>query len=273
VLHRPNDGTAGPSTVCPGQHTFADAGGYSVVWWDPGALDLDKKPTFGVRRDDLIVKDVPKHVIADGRATYDRWQLARHDARAAGAVPSLRVQTVREWALADPSQTAVGLEYVPESDSSTYFSQAEVRLESGSSQAEVRLVMIGQTAERPGGIGFGILVHELLAKAPFDATREGLESLAAAEARVLGMKDDEARAAAASPTLPPGSFRGVPILLKDFGAMQVGQPYYMGNRALCDARSEAISWKSKDCFVASAPAQKQNAWTHVLPPGFQLSLE
>ena len=84
---------------------------------------------------------------------------------------------------------------------------------------------------------------------------------------------DEARAAAASPTLPPGPFCGVPILLKDFGAMQVGQPYYMGNRALCDARSEAISWKSKDCFVASAPAQKQNAWTHVLPLGFQLSLE
>jgi len=55
--------------------------------------------------------------------------------------------------------------------------------------------MIGQTAERPGGIGFGILVHELLAKAPFDATREGLETLAAAEARVLGIKDDEARAA------------------------------------------------------------------------------
>jgi ATP-dependent exoDNAse (exonuclease V) beta subunit len=175
VVHRPGDGTAGPSTVCPGQYTFAGAGGYSVVWWDPGALDLDKKPTFGVRRDDLIVKDVPKHIIADGRATYDRWQLARHDARAAGSVPSLRVQTVREWA-ADPSRTEVGVE-------------------SEWSRTHVRLVMIGQTAERPGGIGFGILVHELLAKAPFDVTREGLETLAAAEARVLGIKDDEARAA------------------------------------------------------------------------------
>ena len=47
---------------------------------------------------------------------------------------------------------------------------------------------------------------------------------------------DEARAAAASPTLPAGPFRGVPLLLKDIGAMQVGQPYYMGNRALRDAR-------------------------------------
>ena len=191
VLHRPNDGTAGPSTVCPGQHTFADAGGYSVVWWDPGALDLDKKPTFGVRRDDLIVKDVPKHVIADGRATYDRWQLARHDARAAGAVPSLRVQTVREWAMSDlQSDLQSDRQSDPQSD-------PQSDRQSEWSRTPARLVMIGQTAERPGGIGFGILVHELLAKAPFDATREELESLAAAEARVLGMKDDEARAAAA----------------------------------------------------------------------------
>src|SRR4029077_2948581 len=96
VLLRPNDGVAGPSTMCPGQHTFADAGGFPVVWWDPSVLDLDKKPTLGVRRDDLIVKDVPKHVVADGRAKYDAWQLARHDARAAGVTPALSRHTVRE---------------------------------------------------------------------------------------------------------------------------------------------------------------------------------
>ena len=36
VLQRPNEETAGPSTVAPGAHAFAE-GGYSVVWWDPGA--------------------------------------------------------------------------------------------------------------------------------------------------------------------------------------------------------------------------------------------
>ncbi|MGO9450138.1 MAG: amidase [Candidatus Binataceae bacterium] len=46
---------------------------------------------------------------------------------------------------------------------------------------------------------------------------------------------EEARAAAASSQLPDGPFRGVPFLLKDIGAMQKGQPYYMGNRALRDA--------------------------------------
>src|SRR5215831_16742313 len=46
---------------------------------------------------------------------------------------------------------------------------------------------------------------------------------------------EEARKAAVSPDLPDGPFRGVPFLLKDIGAMQKGQPYYAGNRALRDA--------------------------------------
>jgi len=46
---------------------------------------------------------------------------------------------------------------------------------------------------------------------------------------------EEARAAAVSPDLPDGPFRGVPFLLKDIGPMQKGQLYYMGNRALRDA--------------------------------------
>jgi amidase len=45
---------------------------------------------------------------------------------------------------------------------------------------------------------------------------------------------EEAREAAVSPDLPDGPFRGVPFLLKDLGAMQKGQPYYLGNRALRD---------------------------------------
>jgi amidase len=46
---------------------------------------------------------------------------------------------------------------------------------------------------------------------------------------------EDARAAAVSPDLPDGPFRGGPFLLKDIGAMQKGQPYYMGNRALREA--------------------------------------
>src|SRR4029077_228398 len=103
VLERPNDEAAGLSTVCPGRHDFAD--GYSVVWWDPSALTRGLKPPMGVRRDDLIVKDVPRDLVADGRTRYDTWKLARITARERGSIPSIRVQTVREY-VTDPAPEA-----------------------------------------------------------------------------------------------------------------------------------------------------------------------
>jgi len=175
VLQRPNDEPAGNGTVCPGAHAFEGGpSGYSVVWWDPGALKLDEKPTFGVRREDLIVKDVPRNVIADGRSRYDRWHLARDDAREKGAVPSLAVQTVRDWAAGNVEFGIRNLEFV----------------------TVVGAARSGDDA-RSGGIGFGLLVHGLLAKAPFGVERATLDDLAAVEARVLGLSDEEAAAAAA----------------------------------------------------------------------------
>ena len=97
VLERTNNEPAGPATVCPGQYALGGADGYAVTWWDPGALILGEKPPFGVRREELIVKDVARHVVADGRGRYDRWHLARADARSAGATASTVARTVREW--------------------------------------------------------------------------------------------------------------------------------------------------------------------------------
>jgi ATP-dependent exoDNAse (exonuclease V) beta subunit len=170
VLQRPNDDPAGPTTMCPGRHEFEDAGAYSVVWWDPNALSLGAKAPFGVRREDLIVKDVAKQVIADGRGAYDAWQLARHDARARGAEPSIAVTTVREWSLA---ATLDG-------------SHGECRI------ADCR----GVDQDRVRGAAFGLLVHEVLATTPFDASRETLDNLAAAHARALGAAPEDGAAAA-----------------------------------------------------------------------------
>ena len=175
VQQRPHDETAGPGTVCPGQHAFAEAG-YSVVWWDPSALDLGAKPPFGVRREELIVKDVPKHVVADGRGRYDRWHLARDDARAAGAVASLAVETVGEWT-AKRDRFAPALLVEPRS---------------------IRIVSLDRGEDqRPHGAGFGSLVHAVLAQAPFDATRPALESFSKTEARMLGLSAADATAATA----------------------------------------------------------------------------
>ena len=82
VLERPNDEPAGPSDRLPGAARVR-RGGYSVVWWDPGAL----RPT----RREAAVRRPPRGsdrqgraagVVADGRGRYDRWRLARADARA-----------------------------------------------------------------------------------------------------------------------------------------------------------------------------------------------
>jgi ATP-dependent helicase/nuclease subunit A len=180
VLLRPNDEVAGPSTVCPGLHAFADAGGYSVVWWDPTALRLGAEAPFGVRREDLIVKDVPKHVIADGRTRYDAWQLARHDARARGASASVSVQTVNEWVATEGGRIHDG------SGTDTY-----------PSPDTVSVVNLGGGGVRPGGLDFGALVHEIMAQAPFDASAEVVGNIAAVQARLLAMTDEDAQAAAA----------------------------------------------------------------------------
>jgi ATP-dependent helicase/nuclease subunit A len=176
VLQRPDDETAGPGTVCPGAHAFAEAG-YSVVWWDPAALVLGAKAPFGVRRGELIVKDVPRHVVADGRSRYDQWHLARDDARAAGALPSVVVETVREW--------IAKKEQVP---------SAMAKESRG-----VQIVHLDRRDDvhRPKGAGFGSLVHAVLAQAPFDAPRDVIEDVCEIQARMLGMSEDEAVAAAA----------------------------------------------------------------------------
>ena len=176
VLQRPNDEPAGPNTVSPGLHAFDD---YSVVWWDPGALKLDEQPTFGVRREDLIVKDVPRNVIADGRSRYDTWRLARADALAAGATPSLAVKTVREWTTDDDTAAETADRFALDSSA-------------------VAIVSIGapNTAARPSGTAFGLLVHGVLAQAPFGAARSELDDVAAIEARMLGLDESDAIAAA-----------------------------------------------------------------------------
>jgi ATP-dependent exoDNAse (exonuclease V) beta subunit len=153
------------------------SGGYSVVWWEPGSgggLTLDEKPRYGLRREELIVKDVARNVVADGRSRYDRWKLTRDDARESGATPSVRVQTVREWA-ADQS----------------------VARELAVDPRSIAVIDVGRDeTARSRGPAFGALVHAVLAQAPFDASAAELEEIAAVEARVLGLAPSDASSAA-----------------------------------------------------------------------------
>jgi amidase len=75
---------------------------------------------------------------------------------------------------------------------------------------------------------------ELTAAELVEAAIRRIEALDPRMNSVIARMYDEARAAAADPELPEGRFRGVPFLMKDLGATQAGQPYYLGNRALRD---------------------------------------
>jgi ATP-dependent exoDNAse (exonuclease V) beta subunit len=139
-------------------------------------LTLGERPPLGVRRAELIVKDVPRDVIADGRTRYDRWRLAREEARTTGGVPSIAIKTVREWAAdTEPIHPA------------------------GPKTSVTVIDLAGriQGDERSGGPAFGTLVHAVLAQAPFDARADELERISVLEARLLGLTDADATAAAA----------------------------------------------------------------------------
>jgi ATP-dependent exoDNAse (exonuclease V) beta subunit len=192
VLNRPDGDPATSRTVCPGEHRFADGdAAYSVVWWspEPGVLDLDAQAPLGLRRDDLIVKEVAPEVIAAGKRGYRDWRNCREAAIAAARVPSIAVRTATEAAR---DAAAPGSEF------------------------DVQVVQVAGSADRPGGIRFGTLVHALLADVPLampDAAEGGpdearpsedvlvrptedvLARLAAAHGRVLGADAAEVTAA------------------------------------------------------------------------------
>jgi ATP-dependent exoDNAse (exonuclease V) beta subunit len=175
VLRRPEGDPASFLTVCPGQHTIGveneGSQGVSVVWWAPDALSLGVKTSFGLRRDDLIVKDVSADVLRHHLASYETWKEKRHAAIESGKKPSLDLITATEWAHRH-------------SDAAPIAADIDVTVE----MSEV-------LDARPGGRRFGTLVHALLASVPLGTGDEALARLANAQGRVLGATPEEVTAA------------------------------------------------------------------------------
>ena len=215
VWRRPDNDPFTPATVCPGRHAFAGAAtdgedGYSVVWWDPHALGLGVEPAIGIRRESLIMKDVPDAVVADGLREYESWREGREHAIGRGSTLSLSVRTATEWASLDAIAAAgsgtgpraeppviqrglfdEGLPSDPQLGSDTDGPQTGL----GQDVRQVSVVDV-RGRERPGGARFGELVHSILASAPLDADRPAIEALAAVHGRILSAPDDEVDAAA-----------------------------------------------------------------------------
>ena len=76
VLTRPDGDPASMFTVCPGEHHMGPPGDeHSVVWWGPDELSLGAQTSFGLRRDDLIVRDVSPEILRQRLDTYQAWRV------------------------------------------------------------------------------------------------------------------------------------------------------------------------------------------------------
>jgi ATP-dependent exoDNAse (exonuclease V) beta subunit len=168
VLLRPSGDPALPVTVAPGQHHLGT--NYSVVWWDPRNLDLGAEPPLGIRRSELIVKDVPDELVAEGLGLYQTWRRSRDAAVESAASPSIATQTVTAWAAAKLEEAAAGI--------------------------SIALVELPRQEGRPTGIRFGALVHAALATAPLAADEAAVRSVVNAHARTLSSTDEEIASAA-----------------------------------------------------------------------------
>ena len=173
VLERPDGDPATARTVCPGEHrfTFGDQP-YSVVWWspEPSVLNLEAEAPLGLRRDDLIVKDVVPEIRARYERSYVAWRNGRDEAVSQATRESIRVITATDAAMRSDAADEVDV--------------------------DVQIETIGADVTRPGGIRFGTLVHALLANVPLsDSDGDVLDRLAVAHGRVLGSAADEVGAA------------------------------------------------------------------------------
>jgi ATP-dependent helicase/nuclease subunit A len=175
VLERPEGDPATSRTVCPGEHHFATGDhSYSVVWWspEPAVLNLEAEAPLGLRRDDLIVKDVAPETRARYQREYMSWRSSRDEAVTRARQASLTVITATE-AAASGISPQVG-------------------------HVDVRVEDVSGNSARAGGARFGTLVHALLADVPFDSADGGLvEPLVSAHGRVLGATSEEIDSAVA----------------------------------------------------------------------------
>jgi ATP-dependent helicase/nuclease subunit A len=175
VLHRPDGDPASAKTVAPGTFVFAaktegpQPNAYAVTWWDPRALSLGAVSSFGLRRDDLIVKDGDMFAVEDRLADYEKWRDERARVIAMGGTPGMRIQTATAWA-AEAANLGIDEGIVAQ----------------GLDAASIHVLQIPGAAKRPRGARFGTLVHALLATVPLDAAADVIARTAQTQARILG---------------------------------------------------------------------------------------
>jgi ATP-dependent exoDNAse (exonuclease V) beta subunit len=203
VFARPDDDPFTNATVQPGLHRFGmEDDAYSVVWWDPHALELGAEASFGLRRESLVMKDVAPSVVDEGLREYQKWSDQRERAVKAGAIASLSVRTATEWAADPMSDLSVLADIASAGASGGRPTQAGLFDEPPAPPATeprasipVSVLDLRDGTRPSGGARFGELVHAVLAAVALDAVHDGVAAIAEVQARILGAPDDERTAA------------------------------------------------------------------------------
>jgi ATP-dependent exoDNAse (exonuclease V) beta subunit len=165
VYERPRTAPRGAlSSVRPGLHR-PEAGEHGVVFWDPGALDLDRADEVGLRQQRILAADEDGTVATEGERQHAEWHARRSAGLQRGAEPSFVVRTVT----GSPGDSAAIAVTVERTDA--------------------------DRAARPRGKKFGVLLHAILAAADLGSEGVAVADLAAAVGRLVGSSAEEVAAA------------------------------------------------------------------------------
>jgi ATP-dependent exoDNAse (exonuclease V) beta subunit len=141
-------------------------------------MRLGATSSFGLKRDDLIVKDGDMFAVDERLAGYERWRDARTRVLAEAARPTVKFQTATAWAAEAASS---GLD--------------QALLERPVAD-DITVLQLPGAADRPRGAGFGTLVHAVLATVTLDAADDVVARTAHTQARIINASAAEAAAAA-----------------------------------------------------------------------------
>jgi ATP-dependent exoDNAse (exonuclease V) beta subunit len=167
VLERPPEFFGRPEdSVRPGLH-HPQTGEHRVVWWDPLGLSLGITAGSGLRHEDILAAE-PSDRAAAGIERYHLWQEQRRRILEKGHAPAYRIVSPTE-----------GIEDPPE-------------------HRPIYVEQIVKAGERPGGRGFGILVHAILRDLDLAGTPDQISGRARLHARLLHASTEEADSAAAA---------------------------------------------------------------------------
>jgi ATP-dependent exoDNAse (exonuclease V) beta subunit len=153
VFNRPLEFGPDDDSLRPGLHQ-PRRGDHTVVWFDPGLLDLGERRSLGLQYEEVLAGSAQA-----GLDVYRSWQESRAAVIAQAERPLHRIELATEARLAD-SRT-------------------------------VELVRIERQGTRPAGRAFGKLVHALLQQAALPINPDDLEPIAKVEARILGSHESD----------------------------------------------------------------------------------